>query len=105
MRAVRFLLARGVKMVAIVFAIIVVNFFLIHAAPGDPASVMAGQSGAADPQFIEQLRHQFGLDQPLFNPTLALYFFCRARRSRRLAPAAAHRRQPDRRAPTRDACC
>ena len=52
-------------MVAIVFAIIVVNFFLIHAAPGDPASVMAGQSGAADPQFVEQLRHEFGLDQPL----------------------------------------
>jgi peptide/nickel transport system permease protein len=54
-----------VKMVAIVFAIIVVNFFLIHAAPGDPASVMAGQSGAADPQFVEQLRHEYGLDKPL----------------------------------------
>ncbi len=52
-------------MVAVVFAIVVVNFFLIHAAPGDPASVMAGQSGAADPQFVEQLRHEFGLDQPL----------------------------------------
>ena len=61
----RFLAARVVKMTAIVFAIIVVNFFLIHAAPGDPASVMAGQSGAADPQFVEQLRHEFGLDKPL----------------------------------------
>jgi peptide/nickel transport system permease protein len=64
-RFARFLLARSVKMVAIVFAIIVVNFFLIHAAPGDPASVMAGQSGAADPQFVEQLRHEYGLDKPL----------------------------------------
>jgi peptide/nickel transport system permease protein len=64
-RFARFLLARVVKMVAIVFAIIVVNFFLIHAAPGDPASVMAGQSGAADPQFVEQLRHEYGLDKPL----------------------------------------
>ena len=61
----RFLIARLVKMVAIVFAIVVVNFLLIHAAPGDPASVLAGQSGAADPQFLAQLRHQFGLDQPL----------------------------------------
>ncbi len=61
----RFLAGRIVKMVVIVFAIIVVNFFLIHAAPGDPASVMAGQSGAADPQFVEQLRHEFGLDKPL----------------------------------------
>ncbi len=64
-RFARFLLARLVKMVAIVFAIVVVNFLLIHAAPGDPASVMAGQSGAADPQFVAQLRHQFGLDKPL----------------------------------------
>ncbi len=65
MRAVRFIVARLVKMVAIVFAIVCANFLLIHAAPGDPASVMAGQSGAADPQFLAQLRHEFGLDQPL----------------------------------------
>ena len=52
-------------MVAVVFAIICVNFLLIHAAPGDPASVIAGQSGAADPVFVAQLRHEFGLDQSL----------------------------------------
>jgi len=52
-------------MVAMVFAIIVANFLLVHAAPGDPASVMAGEAGAADPQFLAQLRKQFGLDQPL----------------------------------------
>jgi len=62
---VRFLIVRLFKMVAIVLAIVCVNFLLIHAAPGDPASVLAGQSGSADPQFIAQLRHQFGLDQPL----------------------------------------
>ncbi len=62
---VRFLLVRLVKMVVIVIAIVCVNFLLIHAAPGDPASVLAGQSGSADPQFIAQLRHEFGLDKPL----------------------------------------
>jgi peptide/nickel transport system permease protein len=56
---------RIVKMVAVVLAIAVTNFLLIHAAPGDPASVIAGESGAGDPQFIAQLRAQFGLDQPL----------------------------------------
>jgi peptide/nickel transport system permease protein len=60
-----FLLRRVLKSVAVVLAIVVCNFLLIHAAPGDPATVMAGQSGAADPQYMEQLRRQFGLDQPL----------------------------------------
>ena len=64
-RVLSFLLPRIVKMIVVVFAIVVANFLLIHAAPGDPASVLAGQSGAADPQFVEQLRHEFGLDQPL----------------------------------------
>ena len=62
---IRFLLLRCVKMAAVVLAIVVINFLLIHAAPGDPASVIAGQSGAADPKFVEQLRVQFGLDRPL----------------------------------------
>ena len=61
-----FLLRRGVKAVLVILAIVVCNFFLIHAAPGDPASVIAGQSGAADERFLAQLRQQFGLDQPLY---------------------------------------
>jgi len=60
-----FLVQRVIKMVVMVFAIIVSNFLLVHAAPGDPASVIAGEAGAADPQFLAQLRAQFGLDQPL----------------------------------------
>lgn len=60
-----FLLRRGVKALVVILAIIVCNFLLIHAAPGDPASVIAGQSGAADERFLAQLRQQFGLDQPL----------------------------------------
>lgn len=42
-----------------------VNFMLVRAAPGDPVSIMAGEAGASDPQFVAQLRQQFGLDQPL----------------------------------------
>lgn len=61
----RFVLQRALKMVVMVFAIITANFLLVHAAPGDPASVMAGEAGAADPQFMAQLRSQFGLDKPL----------------------------------------
>ena len=61
-----YLAGRLVKAAIVVLAIIVCNFLLIHAAPGDPASIIAGQSGAADARFLEQLRAQFGLDQPLY---------------------------------------
>jgi peptide/nickel transport system permease protein len=66
MKFLRFLSLRVLKMAAVVLAIVVINFLLIHAAPGDPASVIAGQSGAADPKFVAQLREQFGLDRPLY---------------------------------------
>ncbi|WP_376090055.1 ABC transporter permease [Roseomonas sp. CCTCC AB2023176] len=61
-----FLGRRLVKAAVVVIAIVILNFLLIHAAPGDPASVIAGQSGAADARFMEQLRAQFGLDKPLY---------------------------------------
>lgn len=62
---IRFIVGRLFKAAIILFAILVVNFLLIHAAPGDPAAVMAGEAGAADEKFLEDLRIQFGLDQPL----------------------------------------
>lgn len=60
-----FISQRLVKAVFVVLAIAVFNFFLVHAAPGDPAQVMAGEAGAADAKFVEQLRQQFGLDRPI----------------------------------------
>lgn len=53
------------KAVFVLLAIVVLNFFLIRAAPGDPAKVMAGEAGASDEIFLSQLRERFGLDRPL----------------------------------------
>jgi peptide/nickel transport system permease protein len=61
----RFLLSRLVKGVIVLLAIAVLNFALIRAAPGDPATVMAGEAGAADAIFVQQLRERFGLDRPI----------------------------------------
>jgi peptide/nickel transport system permease protein len=61
----RFAAGRLVKGVLVLFAIAVLNFFLIRAAPGDPAQVLAGEGGAADALLLEQLRERFGLDRPL----------------------------------------
>ncbi|MDK3018770.1 ABC transporter permease [Pseudodonghicola flavimaris] len=48
-----------------VFAIAVINFFLLQLAPGDAAEALAGEAGTASPEYIAELRAQFGLDQPL----------------------------------------
>lgn len=43
---------------------IVINFLLLHAAPGDPARVMAGRDNPTEAQ-IAAIRADLGLDQPL----------------------------------------
>lgn len=65
MNRFRFLLGRLVQGVVALFVIATLNFMLIRAAPGDPVAVMAGEAGAVDKQFLEALRIQYGLDQPL----------------------------------------
>jgi peptide/nickel transport system permease protein len=50
---------------ATLLLIAVMNFVLIRAAPGDPATVMAGEAGAGDELYLQQLRERFELDQPM----------------------------------------
>lgn len=64
--ALRAILSRAIKAAAVVLAIVLLNFLLIRLAPGDPAAVMAGEAGAADQMFMDQLRQQFGLDRPVY---------------------------------------
>ena len=61
----RFLLARLAWTVPILFVILVVNFLVIHLAPGDPVQALVGDF-PAPPGYLEQIRHDFGLDQPLW---------------------------------------
>ena len=60
-----FLGRRVVKSILVLLVIALFNFFLVRAAPGDPAQILAGQSGAADAQYVEKLRQDFGLDKPI----------------------------------------
>ena len=46
-------------------AVLAINFMLIHAAPGDPASVIAGEMGGGDAAVIASIKKAYGLDQPL----------------------------------------
>lgn len=67
MNRLQFMLARAMQGAGTLALIAVINFLLVHAAPGDPVSVLAGEAGASDAQFVAQLRAQFGLDQPLLH--------------------------------------
>jgi peptide/nickel transport system permease protein len=53
-----------IRLVAVILLIATFNFILVRAAPGDPAQVMAGQSGAADAKILADLRQEYGLDKP-----------------------------------------
>jgi peptide/nickel transport system permease protein len=64
-RPLLYALRRLLQAVPIVLGIVALNFLLLHLAPGDAATVLAGESGGAPPEYVEALRRQFGLDQPL----------------------------------------
>jgi peptide/nickel transport system permease protein len=44
---------------------VILLFFLLRLAPGDAASVLAGEAGGAPAEYVQQIRNQFGLDQSL----------------------------------------
>lgn len=60
-----FVLRRLLQAIPILLAIVVINFLLLKLAPGDAVDVLAGEAGSATPEYMAQLRAQFGLDQPL----------------------------------------
>ncbi len=63
--ALRYIAGWLLKSAAVLLAIVTLNFFLLRLAPGDPAVVMAGEAGASDARFLEQIRKDYGLDRPL----------------------------------------
>src|SRR3954465_5136085 len=59
-----FALKRFGSALLVMFAISVLVFLIFFATPGvDPAARIAGRN--ADPATLAQVRHEFGLDQPL----------------------------------------
>lgn len=64
MQRLQYISMRIVRALFLILLIAILNFLIVRMAPGDPASVIAGESGAADPLFMAQLREQFRLDEP-----------------------------------------
>jgi peptide/nickel transport system permease protein len=65
MNIARSLSLRVLQGLALVLAVVVLNFVLVHAAPGDPVETIAGVSGGMSPELMAELRTQYGLDKPL----------------------------------------
>ena len=66
----RYVLRRILQTLPLIGLLLVINFVLIHAAPGDPITYLAGQSG--DPSYFAEMRARYGLDRPI-GEQLGLY--------------------------------
>lgn len=62
----RFVGQRLIKALPLLVGVVVFNFCLLKLAPGDAAEVLAGESAAATPEYLAELRARFGLDQTVF---------------------------------------
>jgi peptide/nickel transport system permease protein len=60
----RIILRRFAQIIPLIFAVIVMNFALIHMAPGSLFDVMTSEQQITDPAMLDQLRHTYGVDQP-----------------------------------------
>ncbi len=60
----KFLLRRTFGAIIVIWAVATLVFFMLRMVPGDPFLAMMGDAG--DPAMAEQLRRDFGFDQPVY---------------------------------------
>ncbi|MBI2217639.1 MAG: ABC transporter permease [Candidatus Rokubacteria bacterium] len=58
-----YVIRRLIALIPVALVVATIAFVLIHLAPGDPASIIAGPDATAED--VENIKHQLGLDQPL----------------------------------------
>lgn len=60
----KFILKRLLTLIPVLFVVSILVFLMVHAMPGDPARIIAGES--ASDQDIENVRKAHGFDKPLY---------------------------------------
>ncbi|MBI3292035.1 MAG: ABC transporter permease [Elusimicrobia bacterium] len=60
----KYIIGRLVQAIPLLLGVIVINFMLLHLAPGDPVSFLVGDFPAPE-EYVRELRVKFGLDKPL----------------------------------------
>ncbi len=66
------ILTRVLYAVLLLLAVLVLNFSLMHLAPGDVADTISQSMGGADEEVLDEIRRDYGLDKP-FIVQLGLY--------------------------------
>ena len=60
----KYFLSRISQTVIVLFGVTLLTFILLNVAPGDPVAIMLEKR--ADPIIVERVRHELGLDKPLY---------------------------------------
>ena len=60
------LIRRFVSMLTVLLVVVILNFLMLHLAPGDFADTIAATMGGADEIDMIEVRAEYGLDQPFF---------------------------------------
>jgi len=63
-----FILKRLILMVVVIFGVLVIVFVVTRIIPADPVGAILG--GNAPPAAVDEMRHQLGLDKPIFSQLL-----------------------------------
>lgn len=74
MKLIYTILRKFVYAIVLLLAVIMLNFFLIHIAPGDPVQTLVAEMGGATPELIAQLRADYGLDKSFPRQLLGYIF-------------------------------
>lgn len=64
-RLLKYIAIRLLQAVPVIFGVIVLCFLMLQLAPGDLATVLAGESGGASEAYIAELQKRYGLDRPV----------------------------------------
>ncbi|MDP6564789.1 MAG: ABC transporter permease [Alphaproteobacteria bacterium] len=69
-----FLARRLFNAVALLLAVVILNFLLINLAPGSIVDTIAGEMGGISQELMDKIKADYGLDKPLYEQ-LGLYIF------------------------------
>src|SRR5215475_4875165 len=64
--ALRLLRRRLIQVVPLMLGVVIINFVLIHLAPGSFLELMTAENQVSDPATVELLRKTYGMDDPLW---------------------------------------